>query len=182
MAALSALTSLSNPEVVTLARQRFLPFLEQANALIRSLTDTFRIISSLLTDTASLFGESVKLTQGPGGGGAAPPSEDPGQKFFQMLSQITTQYRKADEEMKQWLIEESKRISLKSQPSQDNETSNSSGPSAQDESNEKRLLEDLRKKDTDENLFGRFRNQQEASADDMISQLKAKMKLKKRSD
>jgi hypothetical protein len=172
MTALSALTSLQNPQVVSLAKQRFVPFLTQANDLIRSLNESFRVMVSLLTDTASLFGETVKLS--PGG---AAPSDDPGQKFFQMLSQIITQYRKADEEMKQWLIEESKRTSIRSQPSLDE-----NGTSAQDESSEKRLLEDLRKKDTDENLFGRFRNQQEASADDMISQLKAKMRLKKRSD
>eukprot|EP00604_Paraphysomonas_vestita_P000147 CAMPEP_0174825546 /NCGR_PEP_ID=MMETSP1107-20130205/42863_1 /TAXON_ID=36770 /ORGANISM="Paraphysomonas vestita, Strain GFlagA" /LENGTH=67 /DNA_ID=CAMNT_0016057259 /DNA_START=2442 /DNA_END=2645 /DNA_ORIENTATION=+ len=47
------------------------------------------------------------------------------------------------------------------------------------EETKEKLLEDQRKKDQHENLFGRFKNQQEASAADMISQLTAKMKLKK---
>lgn len=167
MATLSSLTSI-NQEIISLAKQRFTPFVNQANDHIKTLNDSFHVMSSLIQDTASLFGESIKLTQ------FAEDGSDPSQKFFQMISQITSTYRKTDEEMKQWLIEESKNLpTLKPQLSMDSQAGD-----PQEEMTDK-LLEEQRKKDTDENLFGRFRNQQEASADDMISQLKAKMKLKK---
>jgi hypothetical protein len=166
--ALSTLPSLPNAEVVSLAQQRFLPFVSQANDLIKSLNESFRVMTSMLQDTASLFGEPLKVLK------FGDDGSDPSQKFFQLLSQITLQYRKTDEEMKQMLLEESKHVgNLKSQPSLEG------AMDPQEESSREAYLEDLRKKDTDENLFGRFRNQQEASADDMISQLKAKMKLKK---
>lgn len=166
LSALSSLTAVK-PEIVSLAKQRFVPFVSQANDLIKSLNDSFRIMTALLQDTSSLFGESIKLTQ------LAEDGSDSSQKFFQLIAQITSVYRKTDEEMKQWLIEESKTLPLKSQPSMESPVVDT-----HEELTEK-LLEEQRKKDTDENLFGRFRNQQEASADDMISQLKAKMKLKK---
>jgi hypothetical protein len=157
--------------VVTLAQERFLPFVKQANDLIASLNESFRVMISLLQDTASMFGEPIRELK------FSEDGSDPSQKFFQMLSQITSQYRKTDEEMKQWLLEESKHMSLKSQPSLESGSQEDSSAAAA--AANQAYLEDLRKKDTDENLFGRFRNQQEASADDMISQLKAKMKLKK---
>ena len=166
--ALSAFTSLPNAEVISLAQQRFLPFVQQANELLQSLNESFRVMTSLLQDTASIFGESLNVTK------FAEDGSDPSQKFFQMVSQITIQYRKADEEMKQWLLDESKNL-----PTLRSQTSVDSTVDPQEDSSREAYLEDLRKKDTDENLFGRFRNQQEASADDMISQLKAKMKLKK---
>lgn len=102
---------------------------------------------------------------------------DPSQKFFQMLSEIIAVYRKTDEEMKQTILEEKKlsEKGLKTMISGPIDTPNANDIS---EETKAKVLEDVRKKDQHENLFGRFKNQQEASADDMISQLKARMKLK----
>jgi len=178
-------SSLDNPEILKLAQSRFLPFLQQAQDSLKSLEESFRVISSLLQDTSSLFGEQIKLpsinsTIGDPSSSAPTASNDgdPSQKFFQMLSEIITIYRKTDEEMKQILIDEKKSMekgvkTMTSGPIDDSSTNEIS------EETKEKLLEDQRKKDQHENLFGRFKNQQEASAADMISQLTAKMKLKK---
>lgn len=165
---LTTLRSMSDTistDILETAEARFGPFVDRAHVRVGQLSEAINTTAGSITSAASTFGEVINPTSGGADG-------DTCQAFFRTLAEVVHIFRRAVEDVDQWDAEEAKRL----QRSNTRESSVSPAP----ESSELKTDSDSQtRKDNHDNLFGRFRNQQEASTDDIINQLKAKMKLRK---
>jgi hypothetical protein len=174
---LTSMKTVSNPDVVPLAEARFTPFIEAATQQLEEIIGAVNVTSSLLEATAKSFGETIDVAAATRGGDEG--GSDQTQKFFSMIAEVVSVFKKAMEDIEQWRVEE-QRAADAAEAAQQKAIRRSSLAAAASQSGADDGDEGERKADVEhqDNLFGRFRNQQQASPDDIISQLKAKMKLK----
>lgn len=173
---LTNLKTVSNPDVVDLAEARFAPFIEAATQQLQEIIEGVNVTSALLESTAKSFGETIDVSAA--NKGADEGGNDQTQKFFTMIAEVVSVFRKAMEDIEQWRVEDQRAADAAEAAQQKaiRRSSLAAATSAVDRGDE----EGEKKSDVEQqdNLFGRFRNQQQASTDDIISQLKAKMKLR----
>lgn len=169
---LKSLKNVQDPNVITLAEARFSPFIEAATQQLEEIVASVNTTSSLLEATAGAFGEVIDVAAA--GKGSDDSSMDQTQKFFKMIADVVSAFKKAAEEIEQWRIEE-QRAAEAAQQKAIRRASLAAASSVADDDDDAGGRTDLEQQD---NLFGRFKSQQNASPDDIISQLKAKMKLK----
>jgi hypothetical protein len=159
----------SSQDFILSAESRFQPFVEQGQSNMAVLQESIGSLGKNLQSTGLLYGESISIS-------GATETGDSAQKFFATISEVVSLFKKVNDEVKQWLLEEEK---AKQQAAKAREAdSNSKNGHLSDV--EEDIVEVKSDVDTHQNLFDRFKNQQEASADDIISQLKAKMKLRRK--
>ncbi|CAE7548010.1 unnamed protein product, partial [Symbiodinium microadriaticum] len=171
---LRSLKNVSNPNVISLAEARFGPFIEMAARQLEQIVEAVNATSSHVATTAAAFGDVIDITRAARGGDDM--GSDQTQKFFSMLNEVVTAFKKAKDELEQWQVEAQKAVEV----AQQRAVRRASIAAAKAEASPEDDVGGERKSDVEaqDNLFGRFRNQQNASPDDIISQLKAKMKLK----
>ena len=174
---LNSLKNVSNPDVIALAEARFGPFITSATLQLEEIIAAVTSTSSLLETTAAAFGETIDVAAA-GRGGSDDVGGDQTQKFFCMLNDVVGTFKKAVEELDGWRAEDQRTAEAAQQKATRRASLAAAKGESQVEEKGSGGAEPKADVEAQDNLFGRFRNQQNASPDDIISQLKAKMKLK----
>lgn len=150
-----------NSAMASMLIQRLDSFYVSAKERLETLHGAFSKATSLVEATLSNYGETPTIKS----------EEDSAKQFFTTLNEFATTFKKILEEVDAMEQEELKSASREKAKTpvvtQDDEDATPAPPPEQPEKSA-------------ENLFGRFRNAQEASTDAIIDQLKKKMQLRKK--
>lgn len=134
-------------------------FLEEGREVVRALENSLECCEKLLKSTLSKFGYKAK------------EEEDVSKGFFGTLVEIISLTGKASDDVDRW--QEQERKAAEKAAKLESKNVNACGTKSGDTS-----VEEVDKKDQ-QNIFGNFRDQQKASSDDIILQLKKKMDLRR---
>ena len=134
-------------------------FLAKAKEQLHALEASVVSCEKLLKSTLSQFGYK------------ASSEEDLSKGFFMTIVEIISLSRKSSDEVDKWAEQERKAAEKAAKL---NSKSSASSAKTASSSSEK----EIDKKDQ-QNIFGNFRDQQQASSDDIILQLKKKMELRR---